>query len=207
MDLARPIQAVIPGAQGRILAVLSRTTAELNLRTIARLSDVSIAQASRVLPHLVTLGMVDRREAPPSALFRLQRDHVASRALLALADTRQTVLRELGQASNAMTPPPASLIVFGSFARGRAGSDSDIDVVVVRPADVSEDDESWGVGLEAWRQRAEQITGNRVEFIEVGEEEIARLLESGKPLWTAIAQEGLVVSGRPMSELRLARSA
>lgn len=207
MDLARPIQAVIPGAQGRILAVLSGTSAELNLRTIARLSGVSIAQASRVLPHLVTLGMVDRREAPPSALFCLRRDHVASRALLALADTRQTVLQELGQAAGAMTPPPASLIIFGSFARGGARSNSDIDVVVVRPTHVTEDDEPWGSSMEDWRQRAMQLTGNRVEVIEVDENEIARLLKSGKSLWTDIARDGLVIFGRPLTELRLAHSA
>jgi len=61
MDLVQPVQAVIPGAQGRILAVLAETSAELSLRTIARLSGVSIAQASRVMPKLVELGMVERR--------------------------------------------------------------------------------------------------------------------------------------------------
>ena len=43
MDFVRPVQAVIPGAPGRILAVLAETTAELNLRTIARLASVSNA--------------------------------------------------------------------------------------------------------------------------------------------------------------------
>ena len=50
MDFVHPVEAVIPGAQGRVLAVLVDTTAELNLRTIARLAGVSLAQASRVLP-------------------------------------------------------------------------------------------------------------------------------------------------------------
>ena len=64
MDFVHPVQAFIPGAQGRILAVLAETTAELNLRTIARLSGVSLAQSSRVMPVLVDLGVVERREAP-----------------------------------------------------------------------------------------------------------------------------------------------
>jgi hypothetical protein len=38
--------------------VLAETTAELNLRTLARLSGVSVAQMSRVLPDLVELGLV-----------------------------------------------------------------------------------------------------------------------------------------------------
>ncbi|MCA1735339.1 MAG: helix-turn-helix domain-containing protein [Actinobacteria bacterium] len=71
--------------QGRILAVLAETTADLNLRTIARLSGTSVAHASRVLPDLVSLGIVERREAPPSALFRLVRDHVIVDALVFVA--------------------------------------------------------------------------------------------------------------------------
>src|SRR5207244_8110706 len=123
----QPVQTVIPGVQGRILGVLAQTSAELNLRTIARLSGVSIAQASRVLPNLVGLGMVERREVPPSNLFRLREEHVASRAVLALAGARQTVLEQLGRTAGALAPPPASLIVFGSLARGEARADSDIE--------------------------------------------------------------------------------
>jgi len=57
MDFVHPVQAVIPGTQGRVLAVLAETTAELNLRTVARLAAVSPAQASRLLPGLVELGL------------------------------------------------------------------------------------------------------------------------------------------------------
>ena len=91
-----PIEAVVPGAQGRVLTTLAEVTAELNLRTIARLSGVSQAQASRLLPGLVELGMVERREVPPSSLFRLVPEHVASRAILALAASTDAVLDELG---------------------------------------------------------------------------------------------------------------
>ena len=40
MDFVRPIEAIVPGAQGRVLAVLAETTAELNLRTIAQLAGI-----------------------------------------------------------------------------------------------------------------------------------------------------------------------
>src|SRR3954471_2753689 len=120
MDFTRPVQAVIPGAHGRILAVLSQTSAELNLRTLARLSGVSLAHASRVMPALIELGIVERREAPPSALFRFVPESVAARAVTALAGARETVLDEIGGAASALVPAPASVIVFGSFARAEA---------------------------------------------------------------------------------------
>src|SRR5262249_2605540 len=138
-----PVEAVIPGARGKILAVLADVSTELNLRTIARLSGVSPAQASRVLRGLVDLGMVERRDIAPSALFRLVAERVARRAVLELARAREVTLQELGRAASDVTPGPVSVVVFGSFARGDADSESDLDVLVVRPDSVGEEDDDW----------------------------------------------------------------
>jgi predicted nucleotidyltransferase len=207
VDFAAPIQALIPGVQGRILAVLAQTSAELNLRTLARLSGVSLAQASRVMPGLVELGVVERREVPPSALFHLVEGHVASRALLTLARARATVFEELGSSAGELSPPPVSVIVFGSLARGEARTTSDIDVVVVRPENVDEEDDGWHAGLERWRQKARQLTGNAVEVVEVGESDAARFLRGRRPLWTEVEREGIVVFGRTLAALKARRSA
>jgi hypothetical protein len=207
VDFVRPVQGVIPGAQGRILAVLAETTAELNLRTIARLSGVSLAQSSRVMPVLVELGVVERREAPPSALFRFVPDNVASRAIAALARTRQTVLDELGVGAGRLDPAPVSVVVFGSFARGEADSQSDIDVLVVRPRSVAEDDGAWRRGLDAWRLRAARLSGNRVELLEVSEQDAARSMRARKPLWTDIQRDGVVVFGVALAAVKGPRSA
>lgn len=207
MDFTRPVRAVIPGVQGRILEVLAETTAELNLRTIARLSHVSPAQASRVLPLLVDLGIIERREAPPSALFRFVSENVAARAVTALTRTRQTALDELGTTASALTPTPASVIVFGSFARGEADADSDLDVVIVRASEIDEDDLAWRSATEHWRDNARRLTGNRVQVIEVGELDTARLLRSRKPLWLDVQRDGYVVWGLPLAELKGTKSA
>lgn len=202
MDVAHPVEAIIPGAQGRILAVLADTSAELNLRTVARLSGVSPAQASRVLPGLVDLGIVERREAPPSALFRFVPEHVASRSITALSRMRQAILNELGGAAGALEPAPASLIVFGSMARGDATAGSDIDVVLVRPKAVREDDPAWRRGIDEWRDYARRLSGNRIDVLEVGESDVGARLRSRKPLWGVIRREGVVVHGRSLVALR-----
>lgn len=207
MDFIRPVQAVIPGAQGRILAVLAETSAELNLRTVARLSGVSLAHASRVMPVLVDLGVVERREAPPSALFRFVPDNVASRAITALTRTRQTVLEDMGTGVARLDPPPVSVVVFGSFARGQADSESDIDIVLVRPRDVHEDDPRWREALDRWRDHVGRLAGNRIELLEVSESEVPRRLRSRKPLWADIQRDGILVFGSPLTELRERRSA
>lgn len=207
MDFVRPVEAIVPGAQGRVLAVLVGTTAELNLRTIARLAGISQAQASRLLPDLVALGVVERREVPPSSLFRLVPEHVASQALLALARSADTVLDEMGRLAAALPLPPASVIIFGSFARRNADADSDIDVVVVRPADVHEDDAAWSASLETWRTAVQQLTGNPVEILEVGAGEAGSKLSSGAQVWSDIRRDGRVVHGPGIDEVRAVHNA
>jgi len=195
VDFVRPIEAIVPGARGRVLAVLANTTSELNLRTVARLAGVSQAQASRVLPGLVDLGLVERRELPPASIFRLVPEHVAVRALLALARSAESVHEEIGRLAAALPRPPVSVIVFGSFARGEAGPDSDIDVVVVRPRDVDEDDDAWSASLEAWRRDVRRLTGNVVEVLEVTVDEVAERLRSDRPVWADIRRDGRAVHG------------
>jgi len=196
----------MPGAQGRVLAVLAETTAELNLRTIARLAGVSIAQASRVLPGLVDLGVVERREVPPSSQFRLVPEHVVSRALLDIARSSDIVLTEIGRLAGAMPRPPDRVIVFGSFARSEADSDSDIDVVVVRPDKIDEDDDKWAASIETWRRDVTRLAGNPVEVLEVGAADAAKKASGRSQLWADIHRDGRVVYGPGLDELKAARS-
>lgn len=207
MDFRHPVEAVIPGVQGRILAVLAETTAELNLRTVARLAGVSPAQASRVLPDLVRLGLVERQEAPPSALFSLVDDNIASRAVRALSRSRDAVLEELGAVAGSLDPVPASVIVFGSFARGEADESSDLDVLFVRPPDVGEEDDHWATAVEGWRTAVRRLTGNRVQVLEVDHRDISRCLRSPKPLWVDVMRDGITVYGASIEHLRGRRSA
>lgn len=207
MDYLRPIEAIVPGAQGRMLTVLVGTTAELNLRTIARLAGVSQAQASRLLPELVALGVVERREVPPASLFRLVPEHVASQALLTLARSTDVVLAEMGRLAGSLPQQPASVIVFGSFARREAEALSDIDVVVIRPASVDEHDDAWSASLEAWRYHVRRLAGNPVELLEVSTEEAASKLAGRTKLWADIRRDGLVVHGFSLDELQAAHRA
>ena len=202
MDFVHPVRALIPGVQGRVLAVLAETTAELNLRTVAQLADVSTAQASRVMPGLVELGLVERRDVPPSLLFRLNRENAASQVVVSLASLYDTVLARIGEAVGQVSTPPVSVIVFGSFARRAADRDSDIDVVIVRPDEVDGEDETWVAEVEQWCRDARSISGNTVEFIEIGLASAIEKLTSGGPLWTEIARDGLVVHGATINELR-----
>lgn len=202
MDFVQPVQAVIPGTRGRVLGVLAETTAELNLRTVARLASVSPAQASRVLPDLVELGLVERREVPPSSLFRLNRENVAAQVVVELARARDIALERMGAAARELPIPPVGVIVFGSFARREADEQSDIDAVMVRPDDIDNDNDTWSGGVDQWRERVRAFTGNTVEVIEIDRAEASAKLASTSSLWQDIAREGIVVHGATLNDLR-----
>jgi predicted nucleotidyltransferase len=204
VDFLRPVEAVIPGAQGKLLAVFAETTAGLSVRTAARLSGVSLAQTSRILPELATLGVLDRTEVPPSMVYRLVEENVASRAIRLLARSRDHVLAELGELAKSMEIPPVSIIVFGSFARGEAGPDSDVDVVVVRERHVDASTE-WSEGIDVWRRGARRLTGNEVEIMEVDELEVSSLLRSRRPVWQDIRRDGVVIFGKTLEVLQASK--
>jgi predicted nucleotidyltransferase len=201
MDFARPVEAVVGGAQGRLLAVLLQITAPLTLRRLASLAGVSPAQASRIMPRLVELGLVDRHEVPPASQFVLAHDNVAAQLLLQLADARSIALRQIGESASAISPEPVSVIAFGSFARGESDSRSDIDLAVVRADDVGEDDERWADSVDLWRRQVRALTGNDVEIVEATVSEASRKLRGRSELWRSIQRDGVVVHGLALTEL------
>lgn len=153
------------------------------------------------------MGLVERREAPPSALFALVEHNVAARAVRALSRSREAVLEELGKLAREIEPSPTSAVVFGSFVRGAADALSDVDVVLVRPTDVDEDDEPWASSTDAWRSSARRLTGNSVQVLEIAEIEVARRLRRPTELWADAIRDGVVVFGSPLEALRAQRSA
>jgi hypothetical protein len=203
MDFVRPIEAIVPGVQGKVLSVLSGTGSELTIRTVARLAGVSNNRATAVVNRLVSLGLVKRREAGSAALVALARDNEAVRSLLDLANLRDRVLIQFRATVGDIDPTPASLVVFGSFATGRAREGSDIDVLVVRPSGVDADDPGWIDSVGHWADRAGRIAGNPVSLLDIAIEELPRLLDKPGSVWQNAAEHGLLLAGLPLHEARI----
>jgi predicted nucleotidyltransferase len=195
VDYSHPVEALIPGVQGRVLAVLARTEAELTMRTVARLAGVSPNRATSILNALIQLGLVERRDAGTAALVRLSRENEASKIVLRLAALPELVLARMTEAAQRITPPPASVTVFGSFARGQARNDSDIDVLVVRPEAVAAEDPGWERTLGEWSDAAARIAGNPLNLLVVSEAELLQLVRRRRSVWDNVVREGLTLVG------------
>ena len=145
VDVTSPISSVVPGVGGLVLAVLARTDRALTGRRLAELVAPSASQTgvNCALHVLAASGVVQRERAGPSYLYRLNRDHLAADAITALATMRERLVDRIGQRVASWEIPAEAVWLFGSAARGDGSTSSDVDLVVVRPADVDEDDETW----------------------------------------------------------------
>jgi predicted nucleotidyltransferase len=201
VDYRRPVEALVPGVQGRVLGVLARAGADLTMRAVAELAGVSPQQASVVIGRLVELGVVDRRDVPPASLVRMAPDNVAAQAVVAIASLRRAAFDRLTASAADIQPVPTSLVVFGSFARGEADSESDLDVIAVRPPGLPSDDDRWTDSLGSWTDRATRVVGNPVNLVEASSEELPALLRrDGPSLWRDAATEGVVLIGSPLTD-------
>ncbi|MBA3364239.1 MAG: nucleotidyltransferase domain-containing protein, partial [Actinobacteria bacterium] len=72
--------------------------------------------------------------------------------------------------------------------------ESDIDILVIRPAEVDEDDIAWREQLMGLEAAASAWTGNDARLLEYGEHELAQLVETEAPI-RAAAREGIELFG------------
>lgn len=118
---------------------------------------VGRTRASGLIAHLHDLGLVDRKEIGRTTMVVLARDNAAGELLDRLAHLRSVVMDRLRLLATEIEPAPLALVVFGSFARGEASTDSDIDVLAIRPD--AADSETWTDAISAFATTARAKTG------------------------------------------------
>lgn len=204
MDFAHPVEALIPGAPGRLLAALARVDAELPVSRLAVIAGVGRTRASVVLSDLARLGVVSRRQVGPTTLVRLDRENIGGEIVACLGDVWQRVVAKLRELARAMEPQPVSLVVFGSFARGTADVSSDIDVLAVRPA--TAEPENWSETLTRFSESVERLTGNRLQMLDYSVSDIrhrysARSEDVGGRFWQSVTGDAITLAGVGLRDL------
>jgi hypothetical protein len=193
MDFVRPVEALIPGAQGRILAACLRADEPLTMRALGRLAGVSPNQTTLVLDQLESLGLVRRQSAGRALLVSLETASPVVDALRLVADLRNQTLRLWRDRAHRLAPAPVSLAVYGSWARGEAGPGSDVDVIVILPASLAENDEDeYREQIADWCEYARRVAGLPVSPIVVAAGETE---EIDSDLWSDIRRDAVVIAG------------
>jgi predicted nucleotidyltransferase len=202
MDVAFPHAAVAPTLEGDVLIVLAGTTRPLTGREVARLARRGTPPAiAAALNRLVRQGLVQREEIGGAFLHTLNRDHLATPAVLTLAGLRTELIERLRAAVGEWDIQPVSAALFGSAARGDGGVDSDIDLLVVRPSEVDEEDPGWRSQLTRLADEIHAWTGNHAGLIEVSDRDLPDLLAARPPVLAGVRTDAIDVAGVPAARL------
>jgi predicted nucleotidyltransferase len=179
-----------------VLTVLAGTTRALTGREVARLlGRRSHGGVLDALTRLTKQGVVNRQEAGRALMYTLNREHLAAPVVEQLADLRPELLRRLRRAIEAWEIAPAHASLFGSTARGDGDADSDIDLFIVRPDSIAEDDPTWRRQLDSLASQAFRWTGNHVSIAEVGANELKRLRRESPPIVTQLRTDAITLAG------------
>ncbi len=115
-----------------------------------------------MLARLVEHGIVLAEPANRGSMYRLNRSHVLAGVVLAAVGARAELIGRISEAVARLQPSPISASLFGSFARGEATADSEIDLLVVVDADQSLD-AVWEQQLQDLEDKVLAWSGNRLE--------------------------------------------
>jgi predicted nucleotidyltransferase len=173
MEFLRPLRAVTPTLDGDVLAVLAGAEEEFTGRQVHRLVRHGSERGVRnALDRLARQGVVSTRGAGRANLYSLNREHLAAPWVQGLAGMRSQLVQRLGEAVETWEIPPVVAVMFGSVARGDASEDSDLDLLVVRPANCAADLPVWERQLAELEEAATRWTGNDTRILEFGAQEL-----------------------------------
>lgn len=202
MDVARPYSAVVPSIDGDVLVVLAGTTRPLTGRQVADLARRGSQKAvSAVLDRLVEQGLVHREPAGRAHLHTLNREHLAAAAVEQLASLRTELVLRLRMTFDAWDPAPLHASMFGSTARGDGDTASDIDLFVVRPAQISDEDDQWIAQVDELSRAVQAWTGNHAGIIDVSAEELSRLFRDRPPVFENLRTDAIHLIGMPLRQV------
>ncbi len=200
--MSSPYAALLSPAEGPILVVLAGTTKPLSGREVARISGVSVNGAWKALRRLADHGVVKEEPAGGNAtLYTLNRDHLAADAIVTLARLRSILIDRIKEHLASWEIQPAHASMFGSAARGDGDTASDIDIFIVRPRGVDEEDTRWRSQINALADGVLSWTGNHASISEIPEADLARLRRERPPVVENVEKDGITLLGEPASNI------
>ena len=184
MNLGHPLSTLIPTLAGSVLEVLAHTTQPLSGREVMRLllRQASQQGVQNVLDELTAHGLVTQMAAGNSVLNSLNREHILAPFIIRIANLRSELLAGLATIVSEEASGASKAILFGSFARGDADEESDIDLMLVWDDEVPAEDVA---------SRVYRLTGNPCRLLHYSISEFEALADRAPDLHAAVSSEGI----------------
>lgn len=192
MDVRRPLAIVTPTLDGDVLTRLALTDASFTPGQLRRLlPDASVEGIRRVLKRLTHQGTVLATPVGDAAVtYTLNREHLGAGAIIELANQADTLRDRIAEQVSSWQHQPVFAAIFGSWARGEASAESDIDLFLVRPREVRD---GWDDQVGALERSVGNWTGNDARALVMDEDQLQ--VAEDEPVLADILREGVAVHG------------
>lgn len=193
MDATHPLAVITPTLDGDVLTHLALVQAAFTPGQLARLlPKASVEGVRKVLHRLAKQGVVTATRVGNAAVtYEFNREHVGAGAVLALANQATTLRGRIAEHLGRWDIPPVYAALFGSWARGAAAVESDVDLFLVRPEDA--DEEEWAAQVDELQGLVSRWTGNDARPFVIDEADVTA--RASDPVLRSIRSEGVTMHG------------
>jgi len=199
MNLAEPYDLAMSRSTADVLRVLIGAEVAFSIRQVARIAEVSVPQAMRVVNHESDRGLVLVEQAGRSRMCRFNRDHLAANAVVELITLQERMIHAVEDEISSWVIKPMHSSLFGSGARREGGIESDLDVLIVRPQKTPEhqwEEQKYSSGLILRKK-----TGNAISWFDVTLEELKTAMQASEPIFSEWKKDGIFLTGSPLLNL------
>lgn len=195
MDLSNPAGVALSPGTSAVIAALAGTTQPLGVRDVGRLAGVSANRAHQVIRSLAAHGVVRMESFGSRQMCSLNRAHLATGPLVDLAELRRRLFDFLAEEAASWDAPPIHASVFGSAARGDGGTDSDIDILVVRA------ETALAMDLSESEHRIKAATGNWPAWFLISVDDVEAALRAREPIIEEWRRDNVHLYGERLASL------
>ena len=202
MNLTTPLDDLMPGLRGHVVTVLLRSPRPLTGREVARRAGtVSHSSVKLVLDSLAAAGIV-RLSLVSSAghFYELNQGHVLAEPLRQMDRALDEFLAMAQRLIRSWPTAPLSVVLFGSVARGTSTGNSDVDLLIVWPDDLSHP--SWWTTVRVeFTNQLQDFVGSSVSLVEFSLDDWLEAIDHEDPFTESIRDEGRSVYGPEVRDL------
>jgi predicted nucleotidyltransferase len=156
-----------------------------------------------VLHRLVDHGLVSAHEAGAATLYALNREHVAASVIEGLLRLRADLIERIRREVHEWATRPVHVSIFGSAARGDGSIASDVDLLIVRPEQVADDDAQWREQLHRLAEHIQLWSGNHASLHELAPHDLRAMLRRRGPIIASLREQSVAVAGPEFADLAI----
>ena len=199
MNTAEPSDIVLPRATAAVFRVLVGADTSFSIRQLARLAGVSAPRAVEIVNRASERGLVLVQQGGRSRMCRFNKEHLAAGAIIELVTIRERMFRAIEDEIALWSIQPLHVSLFGSAARGEGDTHSDLDLLLVRPKNESE--ENWETQKYTSGIRLKSKIGNPVSWFDISVAELKAAVRASEPILSEWKKDSIRLAGPLLPDL------